>query len=1213
MHLSALFIRRPVATTLLSLALLLAGSVAYSVLPVASLPDVDFPVIGASAGLPGASPETMASAVATPLERQFGRIAGVNQMTSSSSLGSASVTLQFDIDRNIDAAARDVQAAINAARSQLPSYLPQNPSYRKANPAEAPILILTLTSDVVPKPQIYDIADSILAQKISQIQGVGQCFVGGSAQPAVRVELNPMQLGNNGVGLDAVRTALANANANRPKGAFQDATNRWQIDDDDQIFKASDYAPIIAGYNKTTGAPVRVGDLGTVTNAVSDIHTMGVSGINPDKGPPGKLKDAILIIVFKIPGANVIDAVDKVLAELPHLQAEIPPTIKIDVAVDRTTTIRASVHDVEISLIISVLLVVLVVFLFLREVWATVIPSVAVPLSLVGTFGVMYLLGYSVDNLSLMALTISTGFVVDDAIVVIENITRYLEVGMSPYEAAMKGSREIGFTVLSMSTSLIAVFIPILLMGGIVGKLFREFAVTLSVAIAVSLLVSLTTTPMLCAQFLKSRDETRHGRLYRMSERGFQWMHDEYAMGLRWVLRHQWLILFVAVGTAVLNVVLFMVVPKGFFPQQDTGRLGGRTRAAQDISFTAMSEKQRTLAQMVMEDPAIGSVTAFVGGNGPGGGSSNVGNMFIALKPLNQRPSHVTADAVVNRLRRKLTSVPGATLFLQSQQDIQIGGRGSDAQYQYTLSDENIQELNTWAPQLQARMRSMPELRDVSTDQQDQGLAATLVIDRDTAARLGITTAAIDQVLYDAFGQREVSTMYTGLNQYFVVMEVDPKYQLSPDALNGIYIKASNVVGSTTATPNTGTTTATPTAASGGGAAAAVAAPAVPAAPAANLSNGGASNLGTTSAPGTSTSPFSVAAPVVSTTFGAAGTPSTLTSVAPTTSGSSSSPAGSAPATITFTPPGNTVVPPITLPTNAPVTAQASTAIVSAVGSATAAAGGGAATAAAAPTPSTGGAMVPLSAIAHYERQRTSLQVNHQGQYPAVTLTFNLAPNVALGDAVTALQKAEADMGMPSAVHATFQGTAQAFQQSLSSEPWLILAALVAVYIVLGILYESLIHPLTILSTLPPAGVGAIMALLITGTDLSIIALIGIILLIGIVKKNAIMMIDFALQAERDQGLPPEEAITQACLLRFRPIMMTTLAAMFGGLPLAIGMGTGSELRQPLGITIVGGLIVSQMLTLFTTPVVYLFFDRLQWRVMKLRKIGSELEEAPGD
>jgi hydrophobe/amphiphile efflux-1 (HAE1) family protein len=1047
MHLSAPFIRRPVATALLSIALLMAGAVAYSLLPVASLPEVDLPTISVNAGLPGGSPETMASNVATPLERQFGRIAGITQMTSSSSLGAASVTLQFDMSRDINAAARDVQAAINAARSQLPSYLPQNPSYRKTNPADAPILILTLTSDVVPKPQIYDIADSILAQKISQIQGVGQVFVGGSASPAVRVELNPMQLSAYGVGLESVRTALANANANRPKGGFNDQQHRWLINDNDQIFKASDYAPIIAGYNHATGAPVRVSDLGTIEDGVADLHTAGLAGFNT--GPNAQMRPAILLIILKVPGANVIDAVDNVLKELPRLQAQIPPTIRINVAVDRTATIRASVRDVERTLLISVLLVVLVVFLFLREVWATIIPSIAVPLSLVGTFGVMYMLGYTLDNLSLMALTISTGFVVDDAIVVIENITRYLEQGYSPYEAAMKGSREIGFTVLSMSLSLIAVFIPILLMGGIIGKLFREFAVTLSVAIAVSLIVSLTTTPMMCATFLKTHDTSRQGRFYRFSERAFRRLSDEYSAGLRWVLRHQWLMLGVTIGTFVLNVYLFIIVPKGLFPQQDTGRLGGSTRAAQDISFDAMRDKQRDLAQMVLDDPAVATATAFVGGNGPGGGSTNVGRMFIALKPLNVRK--VSADDVVNRLRMKLTSVAGATLFLQTQQEFQTGARGSDAQYQYTLSDENLNELNTWAPQLLAKMRELPELRDVSTDQQDQGLQATLVIDRDTASRLGISATDIDQVLYDAFGQREVSTMYTALNQYFVVMEVAPQFQNSPDSLNGIYIKTST---------------------------------------------------------------------------------------------------------------GNTV---------------------------------------------------PLATIAHFDPARTSLQVNHQGQYPAVTLTFNLAPNVALGNAVTALENAQREMGMPSAIHATFQGTAQAFQASLANEPYLILAAIVAVYIVLGILYESLIHPITILSTLPSAGVGAILALLLTGTDLSVIALIGILLLIGIVKKNAIMMIDFAIQAERDEGLAPIDAIYKACQLRFRPIMMTTISAIFGGLPLAIGLGVGSELRRPLGITIVGGLIVSQMLTLFTTPVVYLFFDRLQWRFMRLHRIGSELEESPGD
>jgi multidrug efflux pump len=910
---------------------------------------------------------------------------------------------------------------------------------------------MTLVSDVVPKAQVYDMADSILAQKMSQIDGVGQVFVGGSSSPAVRVELNPLLLANTGIGLEAVRTALNSANANRPKGAFQDDQNRWAIYDNDQIFKADEYAPIIVGYNKTTGAPVRVSDVGTVSNSVSNILTAGVAGINPVKGPTGQLKEAVQLWVFKIPGANVIQTVDNVLNELPHLQAALPPTIHIDVAMDRTTTIRSSVRDVEVSLCISVMLVVLVVFVFLREIWATIIPSVAVPLSLVGTFGVMYLAGYTIDNLSLMALTVATGFVVDDAIVVIENITRYLEMGMRPFDAAMKGSKEIGFTVLSMSVSLIAVFTPILLMGGVVGKLFREFAMTLSVAIAVSMFLSLTTTPMLCARFLKSKDSRKHGPIYRINEKAFNWLHSEYASALRIVLRHQWIVLFVAIGFAVLNVYLYIVVPKGFFPQQDTGRLGGRTMAAQDVSFNAMEDKQKQLAQITLEDPAVQSVSANVGGGGPGGGSNNVGNMNIALKPLADRPGRVSADQVVNRLRRRLTSIPGATLFLQAQQDLQIGGRGGASQYQYTLSDEDLRELNTWAPQLQNRMRAMPELRDVSTDQQDRGLVTSLVINRDAASRLGITTQMIDAVLYDAFGQRQVSTMYTGLNQYFVVMEVDPKYSQSPDSLNGLFIKAG------------------------------------------------------------------------------------------------------------------------------------------------------------------GGQMVPLSTIAHYESRNAALQVNHQGQYPAITLAFNLAPNVALGDAVNALEKVQREMGMPSGIHASFQGTAQAFQDSLKNELYLLLAAIVTVYIVLGILYESLIHPFTILSTVPPASAGAFLALLITGTDLSVIAIIGIILLIGLVIKNAIMMIDFALQAERELGMSPVDAIYRAALLRFRPIMMTTMAAMFGGMPLAIGMGVGSELRRPLGITIVGGLMVCQALTLFTTPAVYLFFDKLQWRVMKLQRVGAELEEAHGD
>jgi hydrophobe/amphiphile efflux-1 (HAE1) family protein len=1032
MHLSAPFIRRPVATSLLSVALLLAGSVAYNLLPVASLPEVEFPTIGVGAGLPGASPETMASSVATPLERQFGRIAGVTQMTSSSTLGSTSIALQFDLTRNIDAAARDVQASINAARSQLPANLPQNPSYRKVNPADSPILILFLTSDTVPKAGIYDLADSILAQKISQIEGVGQVFVWGSASPAVRAELNPMQLSSYGIGLESVRTSLSSVNFDAPKGSFNSSQQRWDITNNDQLFGAASYAPLVVAYNN--GAPVRLQDLGSVVDGVADEHTAGIANGKP----------AILIPIFKAPGANVIDVVDRVKAELFHLQAAIPPTVTLSVASDRTITIRASVRDVEITLLISIALVVLVVFLFLRDTWATIIPSIAVPLSLVGTFGVMYMLGYTLDNLSLMALTISTGFVVDDAIVVIENISRYLEMGYTPFDAAMKGSKEIGFTVLSMSTSLIAVFIPILLMGGIVGRLFREFAVTLSVAIAVSLLVSLTTTPMMCAKFLKSRDEQKHGRFYRLGEKALNWLVSEYEHALRWVLSHQIPVLLIVIGTFVLNIYLYMIVPKGFFPQQDTGRVGGATRAAQDISFDEMKIKQRQFAEIVQKDPAVDQLVAFAGGGN--GGTTNTGRMFMTLKPLSVRK--VSSDEVINRLRGPLSKVSGAQLFLQSQQDITIGGRGSDAQYQYTLSSEDLNDLNSWAPKLMAKMRTLPQLRDVSSDQQDQGLEARLVIDRDTASRLGVTPQMIDNTLYDAFGQRQVSTMYTPLNQYHVVMEVAPEYQRDPDALKNIYVKSST------------------------------------------------------------------------------------------------------------------------------------------------------------------GVQVPLTAVTHFEQTRTSLAVNHQGQFPAVTLTFNLAPGVALGDAVTALEAAQQDIGMPSTIHASFQGTAQAFQASLASEPMLILAALATVYIVLGMLYESFIHPITILSTLPSAGVGAILALLLTHTDLSVIALVGIILLIGIVKKNAIMMIDFALAAERLEGKTPEEAIYQACLLRFRPIMMTTMAAMLGGLPLALGNGTGAELRRPLGITIVGGLIVSQMLTLFTTPVVYLFFDRLQTWLRGFRHRTSKITEA---
>src|SRR5216684_195763 len=1013
MNISAPFIKRPVGTSLLAAALLLSGALAFNFLPVAPLPQVEFPVISVSAGLPGASPETMASAVATPLEWQFGRIAGVNQMTSTSQLGSTNIVLQFDLSRNIDGAARDVQAAINAARSQLPSYLPGNPTYRKVNPADAPIMILALSSETIPLPRIYDAADSILAQKLAQVDGVGQVFVGGGAKPAVRAEVNPMLLNKLGVGLDSVRPALNQANANTPKGEISDAANAWAIHDNDQIFLSDQYRNLIVAYKN--GAPVRLADVADVQDAVEDIHVVGLAN-----GKPG-----VLLIISRQPGANIIATVDRVYAALPQLQASISPAIALSVVLDRTTTVRASVHDIELTLIISVVLVILVVFAFLRTARATLIPSIAVPLSLIGTFGVMYLLGYSLDNLSLMALAISTGFVVDDAIVVLENITRHIEDGIPPVAAAFQGAREIGFTVLSMSTSLVAVFIPLLLMGGIVGRLFREFAVTLSVAIAVSLLVSLTVTPMMCAKFLRSADNEKHGAIYRFSEKFFDTILGLYRRALKLVLRHQPLTLLITIATAALSVYLYIIVPKGFFPQQDTGRISGAVQAAQDISFAAMKEKMTQFVSLVMKDPAVETIVGFAGGNT----SANQGRMFITLKPLSERK--VSADQVIGRLRRQLAVVPGATLFMQSAQDLTIGGRQSQAQFQYTLQGENLDDLNHWAPLLLDKFRKLPELRDVNTDQQDKGLEATVIIDRDTAARLGVAAADIDNALYDAFGQRQVSIMYKPLNQYHVVMEVAPEFSQSTDALQNIYVRASN------------------------------------------------------------------------------------------------------------------------------------------------------------------GTAVPLAAFAHFGPSNTPLAVSHQGQYPSVTLSFNLAPNVSLGAATDAINNAQREINFPPTIDASFQGTAAAFQTSLASEPWLILAALVTVYIVLGVLYESYIHPITILSTLPSAGVGAILALLLTHSELNVMGLIGIILLIGIVKKNAIMMIDFALETERS-GKNSAESIYEACIRRFRPIMMTTMAALLGGLPLALGTGTGSELRRPLGITIVGGLIMSQALTLFTTPVVYLYLDRLR-------------------
>jgi len=1028
MSISSPFIRRPIGTSLLAAALLLSGILAFNFLPVASLPKMDFPVISVGASLPGADPQTMASAVATPLERQFGRIASVNQMTSSSQLGSTGIALQFDLNRNIDAAARDVQAAINAARGQLPANLPSNPTYRKINPSDAPILLLALTSDIDTVPQMYDAADSILSQKLAQVDGVGQVFVWGAAQPAVRAEVNPTLLNKLGVGLDTVRNALNAANANRPKGQVHGPSTSQILETTDQLVTAEQYAPLIVSYSN--GAAVRLSDVATVEDAVADVRNLGLVD-----GKPG-----IVMVVFRQPGANIIDTVDRVKALLPFLQSSIPPAMKLSVVMDRTTTIRASVKDIETTLLISIFLVIMVVFVFLRTVRSTIIPSIAVPLSLVGTFGAMYLLGYSLDNLSLMALAISTGFVVDDAIVVLENITRYIEHGMGVVQATFKGAAEIGFTVLSMSVSLVAVFIPLLMMGGIVGRLFREFAVTLSIAIGVSLLVSLTTTPTMCAKFLRpSQKEEKHNIFYRTSEWCFDRLLGTYDYMLKHVLAHQFATLMVTIGVAGLSVYLYTKVPTGFFPQQDTGRIQGTVIGEQDISFQSMADKMQRYVDIVMKDPAVDTMAGSTGGTT----ALNQGRFFLMLKPLELRGPcqkkhfweqcrYVTADDVINRLRGKLAVVPGATLILQSSQELTIGARYGNAQYQYTLQSADLNELNSWAPRLLQKMRALPELRDQNSDQQDKGLQAMLVIDRDTASRMGITPQTLDNALYDAFGQRQVSTIYRPLNQYHVVMEVAPQFQQTPQALQNIYLRST------------------------------------------------------------------------------AGTP------------------------------------------------------------------------------------VPLSAFTHFEPSNTPLAVNHQGQLPSVTISFNLAPGVSLGQATDAIETAERSIGFPPTIQASFQGTAAAFQDSRSNMAVLIITALGAVYIVLGMLYESYIHPITILSTIPSAGLGALLALLLTHNELNVIGMIGIILLIGLVKKNAIMMIDVALEVERNQRKRPVEAIYDACILRFRPIMMTTMAALLGGLPLALGTGTGSELHRPLGITIVGGLIVSQMLTLFTTPVVYLYLDRLR-------------------
>jgi multidrug efflux pump len=1033
MSFSETFIRNSVGTTLLTAAIALAGIVAFRLLPVSPLPQVDFPTIQVSATLPGASPQVMASAVATPLERQFGHIAALTEMTSTSGLGTTNVTLQFNLNRNIDAASRDVEAAINAARGQLPTNLPSNPTYRKVNPADAPIMIFALTSKTVDRAQMYDAASSILAQKLSQLQGVGQVVVGGGALPAVRVELNPMQLHAYGISLEQVRTVLQAANANQPKGQFSGPDQSVAIGASDQLLKAALYRPLVVGFY--SGAPVRLSNIADVEDSVQDVRNAGIADGNP----------AILLIIFRQPGANIIDTVDGIRAALPQLQASISPAINLAVVLDQTVTIRASVHDIEITLLISIMLVVMVVYLFLRRAQATAIPGIAVPVSLLGTLGVMYLLGYSLDNLSLMALTISTGFVVDDAIVVLENISRYLEQGYAPLEAAIRGAKEIAFTVVSISISLIAVFIPIMLMGGIVGRLFREFGVTLSVAIAVSMVVSLTTTPMMCSKLLRTRRQDGTGETPRNGM--FESLLRGYAQSLSWVLHHPRSVLMVALGTLVLSIYLYGAVPKGFFPQQDNGRLMGALIADQDTSFQAIDGLLTTYVNSIKTDPAVEHVIGFAGGNA---GATNSARMFITLKPLDQR--RLGADLVIARLRKKLSHIPGATLYLQASQDVRVGGRMANAQYQYTLQSTDLDELNHWAPQLLQVLRHLRQLTDVSSDQQNNGPDAYLEIDRATASRLGLTPQMIDNTLYDAFGQRLVSTMYTPLNQYYVVMEAAPQFWQNPDTLKAIHV----------ANPS--------------------------------------------------------------------------------------------------------------------------------------------------------GQQIPLSAFTRYVATTTPISVNHQGQFPAVTISFNLARGVPLSAAVAAIQQAETNLRLPADIHGSFQGTAQAFQASLANEPMLILAALGSVYIVLGILYESYVHPITILSTLPSAGVGALVALMMTKTELTVIALIGIILLIGIVKKNAILMIDFALEAERSEHKNSVDAIYEACLLRFRPIMMTTMAALLGGLPLAVGIGMGSELRRPLGIAIVGGLIASQLLTLYTTPIIYLYLDRMRlWAARVRSQLAAGLGIRPHD